>query len=168
MIFNLYDKDDVRLVQNAFANKVIGFTSGSFDLFHATHGSYLDACRRHCGHDGILIVGVDSDHLIRIRKGPSRPIVPEMDRLSSVEGRKGIAAAFILGTVEDFGLVVKLLGVKYIFKNQDYAKSRVKILGSDEPGVEVIIVPDSLRTQSTTELIKKVSETGSKRRAKRS
>ncbi len=154
MIFDLYDEDDVRLIQQAFAEKTVGITSGTWDLFHPSHEAYLSGCRRHCGHDGALIVGVDSDHLVRIRKGPNRPVVPEPDRLQSVAGRKGVAAAFILGTVEDFGRAAELFRVRYIFKNQDFGNE--KILGTDLPGVELVIVPDFHRAESTTELIAKI------------
>lgn len=160
MIFDLYDNQDVQLIRAAFADKIVGLTSGSFDLFHAVHEQYLQCCRRHCGHDGILIVGVDSDHLIRQRKGPRRPIIPESDRLQSIAGRKGVAAAFILGTVEDFGRAVQVLGVKIIFKNQDYEK--VKVFGSELPGVQLVIVPDFQRTESTSALIEKVLMTNEK------
>jgi cytidyltransferase-like protein len=156
VIFDLYDERDTGFIKNTFAG-VVGLTSGSFDLFHVAHGDYLDCCRRHCGHDGALIVGVDSDYLIRQRKGPTRPIIPESDRLRAVAGRKGVAAAFLLGTVDDFGKAAELLKVKYIFKNQDYTE--VKVLGADLPGVEVVIVPDFHRTESTSELIKQVIKT---------
>ena len=154
MIFDLYDEEDVRFISQAFAGRSVGLTSGTFDLFHPAHEAYLNACRRHCGHDGALIVGVDSDHLVRIRKGALRPVVPESDRLQSVAGRKGVAAGFILGTVEDFGRAVDLFNVHYIFKNQDFGDE--KILGADLPGVELVIVPDFHRTESTTDLIAKI------------
>ena len=154
MIFDLYDEEDVRLVQAAFAGKLVGLTSGSFDIFHVIHESYLNCCRRHCGHDGVLIVGVDSDQLVRGRKGDKRPIVPESDRLQSVSARKGVAATFILGTVADFGRAAELFKVRYIFKNEEYTD--VKVLGAELPGVELVIVPDFHRTESTTALIEKV------------
>ncbi|EKE19268.1 MAG: hypothetical protein ACD_9C00069G0001 [uncultured bacterium] len=160
MIFDLYDEEDVRLIRDAFAGKIVGLTSGSFDMFHAMHEHYLQCCRRHCGHDGVLIVGIDSDHLIRQRKGPQRPVIPETDRLQAIAGRKGVAAAFILGTVEDFGRATEILGAKFIFKNQEYEK--VTVLGAELPGVELVIVPDFQRTESTTKLIKKIIETHSK------
>lgn len=157
MIFDLYDKRDVQIAQDAFRGKVVGLTSGSFDMFHVAHEQYLQCCRRHCGHEGILIVGIDSDHLIRQRKGKQRPIIPESDRLQSVAGRKGVDAAFILGTVEDFGRAAQILEVKFIFKNQEYEK--ITVLGAELPGVELVIVPDFYRTESTTALIAKVLET---------
>ncbi|HBI34257.1 MAG TPA: hypothetical protein DEA43_02135 [Candidatus Moranbacteria bacterium] len=160
MIFDLYDEGDVRIVRDAFKGKMVGLTSGSFDMFHVAHEQYLQCCRRHCGHEGILIVGVDSDHLIRQRKGKKRPIIPESDRLQSVAGRKGVAAAFILGTVDDFGRAAEILGIKFIFKNQEYEK--IAVLGAELPGVELVIVPDFQRTESTTALIEKVLKTHTK------
>ncbi|MBI3019832.1 MAG: adenylyltransferase/cytidyltransferase family protein [Parcubacteria group bacterium] len=53
-------------------------TSGSFDLLHIGHILYLEAARA-CGD--MLIVGVDSDERIRQRKGPTRPIVLEQERM---------------------------------------------------------------------------------------
>jgi len=67
---------------------------------------------------------------------------------------------FILGTVEDFGRAVQVLGVKIIFKNQDYEK--VKVFGSELPGVQLVIVPDFQRTESTSALIEKVLMTNEK------
>ena len=37
---------------------VIGFTSGSFDVFHAGHVDYLEEARSRCD---VLIVGLNSD-----------------------------------------------------------------------------------------------------------
>ena len=154
MIFDLYDPADVEAVRKAFAGQTLGLTSGAYDMFHALHGQYLAGCRRHCGPSGTLLVGVDSDQLVALRKGPNRPIVPEQDRLAAVAGRKEVAAAFILGTVEDFGRAVELLGVRFIFKNQEYDDNTT--LGADRPGVKLIIVPDVHRTESTSALIEKV------------
>lgn len=62
-------------------------TSGSFDIIHEGHSMYLEAARR---LGDFLIVGVDSDAKIRLRKGPSRPAVPEMERLRMVTHQRGV------------------------------------------------------------------------------
>lgn len=157
MIFDFYSDRDVEQICRAFDGKIIGFTSGSYDLKHIMHDSYLSCCRRHCGKEGILIVGVDSDHLIRQRKGPTRPYIPEVDRLFNVAGLKCVDAAFILGTVEDFGKAAESLNVRYIFKNQDYVDQ--KVLGADLPGVELVIVPDMHQAESTTEIVNQILRT---------
>lgn len=53
-------------------------TQGVYDLVHEGHGKYLELAK---AQGDVLIVGVDSDELTRHRKGPSRPIVPEAERL---------------------------------------------------------------------------------------
>lgn len=56
----------------------IVLTSGTFDLFHIGHAQYLEKAK---SYGDILIVGVDSDEKVKERKGPHRPIVPEMERV---------------------------------------------------------------------------------------
>ncbi|MEK7635705.1 MAG: adenylyltransferase/cytidyltransferase family protein [Patescibacteria group bacterium] len=57
----------------------IVLTSGAFDIFHIGHAEYLEKAKK---MGDILIVGVDSDEKIRARKGPNRPVVPEIERIS--------------------------------------------------------------------------------------
>lgn len=54
-------------------------TQGVYDLVHEGHALYLEKAR---SLGDVLIVGVDSDELTRQRKGPSRPIVPQKERLN--------------------------------------------------------------------------------------
>lgn len=56
----------------------IVLTSGTFDLFHVGHAQYLEKAK---ALGDILIIGVDSDAKVRLRKGPHRPIVPEFERV---------------------------------------------------------------------------------------
>jgi len=68
-------------------NLRVVLTSGSFDIIHEGHSMYLEAARR---YGDFLIVGLDSDDKIRDRKGPSRPAVPEMERLRMVTHQRGV------------------------------------------------------------------------------
>lgn len=56
----------------------IVLTQGVYDMIHEGHAKYLE---RALSFGDILIVGVDSDELTRARKGPSRPIVSQGERL---------------------------------------------------------------------------------------
>lgn len=56
----------------------IVLTSGTFDLFHIGHAQYLEKAK---ALGDVLVIGVDSDAKVRQRKGPHRPIVPEMERV---------------------------------------------------------------------------------------
>ena len=53
-------------------------TQGVYDLIHEGHAAYLETAK---AQGDVLIVGVDSDELTRMRKGPDRPIVPQRERL---------------------------------------------------------------------------------------
>lgn len=56
----------------------IVLTSGTFDLFHIGHAQYLERAK---ALGDVLIVGVDSDEKVRVRKGPTRPVVPQEERV---------------------------------------------------------------------------------------
>ncbi len=59
----------------------MGYTAGVFDLFHRGHQQYLEACSTKCD---CLVVGVDSDQLVRQKKGSERPIQTCATRLETV------------------------------------------------------------------------------------
>jgi rfaE bifunctional protein nucleotidyltransferase chain/domain len=73
------------------ALKVLGrrvvLTMGTFDILHEGHSMYLEAAR---GFGDFLIVGMDSDEKVRERKGPGRPVVPELERLRMVTHQRGV------------------------------------------------------------------------------
>ena len=52
-------------------------TQGVYDLLHVGHAQYLSKAK---AEGDILIVGVDSDDLTRLRKGDGRPVVPQDER----------------------------------------------------------------------------------------
>jgi rfaE bifunctional protein nucleotidyltransferase chain/domain len=75
-------KDHALLRQYVEALKTLGMkialTSGTFDLIHVGHARYMERAK---AYGDVLIVGVDSDTKVKIRKGPTRPIVPEDERV---------------------------------------------------------------------------------------
>lgn len=149
MILNLNRKSDVIAVAAASQGKVVGLTSGSYDLFHHMHLVYLRRCRQLCD---FLIVGVDSDYLVRATKGSERPKVPEHQRVDIVSALDCVDVAFVLGTVEDFGRAVVELCVNRIFKNDSFKPE--EILGHEH--AEVVLIPDVIQCSSTTEIIEQI------------
>lgn len=65
---------------------VIVFTTGVWDLFHIGHAEYIQRGREEArklypdAEHITTVLGVDTDELTKIRKGPKRPIVPEGER----------------------------------------------------------------------------------------
>jgi D-beta-D-heptose 7-phosphate kinase/D-beta-D-heptose 1-phosphate adenosyltransferase len=58
--------------------KKIVLTQGSWDMLHIGHVFYMEKART---FGDVLIVGVDSDMLIKKEKGPNRPVYPEIERV---------------------------------------------------------------------------------------
>ena len=86
-----YIPDYERISEIVAALRTLGLgvvlTSGTFDILHEGHSMYLEAARQ---FGDFLIVGVDSDEKVRRRKGPSRPAVPELERLRMVTHQRGV------------------------------------------------------------------------------
>jgi glycerol-3-phosphate cytidylyltransferase len=61
--------------------KIIGYTTGVFDLFHIGHLNLLKRAKLECDY---LIVGVTTDELSYSRKG-KYPIIPFLERMEIVE-----------------------------------------------------------------------------------
>lgn len=72
--------------------RIIGFTSGAFDLLHAGHIEYLEKAKEQCD---ILIVGLNSDASVRRYKGENRPIIPEKERIKIVAALAAVDYVFI-------------------------------------------------------------------------
>lgn len=61
--------------------KLVGYTTGVYDMFHVGHLNILRRAREGCDY---LIVGVTTDDLVEQRKG-RRPIVPLLERMEVVQ-----------------------------------------------------------------------------------
>lgn len=72
-----------RIAELRLAGKKIVFTNGCFDLVHVGHLRYLSAAR---AEGDCLVVAVNSDESLRRIKGPSRPILPAVQRKRVLAG----------------------------------------------------------------------------------
>ena len=64
--------------------KVIGYTQGTFDMFHIGHLNLIKNAKRHCDY---LVVGVNSDDLVESYKN-KRPIIPLDERVEIMRAIK--------------------------------------------------------------------------------
>lgn len=100
-------KEVVRNLQH-FGFKVV-LVLGVYDGIHINHKRYLEDAKQ---HGDILVVGVDTDELTRARKGKSRPIVPELERLEMLTAMRCVdivTLKTLLLTEEDPGYLCKAL-----------------------------------------------------------
>lgn len=84
----------------------IVLTQGVWDLIHEGHVKYLDKAKQ---EGDILIVGVDSDELTQKRKGPTRPIVPEDERLRMVSYLRCVDIVTMRNADEPLGSLIHFI-----------------------------------------------------------
>jgi len=65
-------------------------TNGCFDLIHVGHVELLQTARDQKGNGITLVVAVNSDSSVRQLKGPTRPLVPEQQRLAVIAALESV------------------------------------------------------------------------------
>jgi D-beta-D-heptose 7-phosphate kinase/D-beta-D-heptose 1-phosphate adenosyltransferase len=95
-VIKQFKKDGLKIV----------LTQGVWDLIHEGHAKYLEAAK---SFGDILVVGLDSDELTRARKGPTRPIVPERERLQMLVHLRHVDIVTIRELDHDIGHLISLV-----------------------------------------------------------
>lgn len=129
---------------------VVGLTSGTFDLFHHSHLLFLERCRSRCDK---LIVGVDSDALVKATKGSGRPIHDEMHRFNLIGSLRPVSVAFILKAVEDLDKIADDFNVDELYKCGRFADGR-RIYGTNR--ARLVVIEDIPGMVSTTKIIERI------------
>jgi rfaE bifunctional protein nucleotidyltransferase chain/domain len=130
------------------------FTNGCFDLLHRGHVEYLYAARE---LGDALVVALNTDDSVRRLKGHGRPINSEFDRAVVVAGLACVDAVTFFAEDTPRELIAALLP-DILVKGGDYQPA--EIVGAAEveaAGGRVVVVP-FLPGRSTTDLLRKVSQ----------
>ena len=125
----------------------IVLTQGVYDLLHEGHAKYLENAK---SHGDILIVGVDSDELTRLRKGPTRPIVPEGERLKMLAHLRHVDLLVLRETKHEIGDLIRLVKPDVLVVSQsttDFPK-KLALEYKANCGEIVILPPQSTSTTS--------------------
>jgi rfaE bifunctional protein nucleotidyltransferase chain/domain len=137
------------------AGRTVVWTNGCFDIIHLGHVRNLQACRR-LGE--VLVVGVNNDATVRQLKGPSRPIIPDIQRAEMIAALECVDAVVIFGELTPEASLARLRPEIHC-KGADYAPPHgkpipeAKIVASYGGRIEFFPLVPSL---STTELIRRI------------
>lgn len=103
----------------------IVLTSGTFDLFHIGHAQYLERAKQ---LGDLLIIGVDSDAKVKERKGPHRPVVPEMERVQIISHCRHADVIFLKDAEDAPNHLIKLVSpdVLVISKSTKHSPEAIK------------------------------------------
>lgn len=131
--------------------KTIVTTNGCFDILHAGHIQYLaEAAKK----GDILVVGVNSDEVVRKLKGSNRPVQSEDDRVAIIGALKMVDCAFIF--YEDDPLTfLKVIKPDIHVKGGDYTEDIIEKPVVEEYGGKISIVPFK-NGRSTSDIINKI------------
>jgi rfaE bifunctional protein nucleotidyltransferase chain/domain len=116
--------------------KTVVFANGCFDILHGGHVSYFEDAR---SRGDALLVAVNSDTSMQALKGPSRPIVPEQDRIEVLNALRAIDALVLFDepTVEP---LLRLIRPDFHAKGTDYTAENVPERQiAEELGIKIII-----------------------------
>ena len=130
------------------------FSNGCFDLLHAGHVRYLQTA---ASLGDIFILGLNSDSSVRKLKGPSRPIMTQVDRAFLLSALQAIDCVVIFEE-ETPARLIETVTPDVLVKGGDYLAE--EIVGYDtvtKNGGRVEIVP-FLEGKSTSGMINLIME----------
>jgi D-beta-D-heptose 7-phosphate kinase/D-beta-D-heptose 1-phosphate adenosyltransferase len=128
------------------------FTNGCFDLLHPGHVALLEAAR---AEGDALVVGLNSDRSVRALKGPTRPVLPEVERSEALLALEAVDAVVVYDEDTPLETIQRLLP-DVLVKGADWAEERivgrVEVLAA---GGRVVRVP-LVKGRSTTQVLERI------------
>lgn len=158
------DFDSLKRIVDTLKNEgyKIVLTQGVWDLIHEGHARYLEEAKK---HGDILIVGVDSDELTRQRKGPSRPIVPEDERLRMISHLRSVDLLTVRNSSDDIGALIRTIEPDVLVVSKTTKDFTTKLKREYSPVCGVIVDLEPQATTSTTERVRQLSIEGAQKLA---
>lgn len=131
-----------------------GYTQGTYDMFHIGHLNLINHAKEHCDY---LIVGVNSDELVRAYKHKS-PVIIESERAEIVRNIKAVDECVIATTLDKLQ-ALENYHFDAIFIGDDWkGNPRWEQTRKDlaERGVDLVFLPhtDGISSTQLTEVIK--------------
>ncbi len=134
----------------------IGYTQGTYDLFHIGHLNLLNHAKEQCDY---LIVGVNTDKLVKEYKNKS-VVIPEEERARIVDSIKSVDEVVLTDTLDKMEIAKKIkfdaifIGDDWI-NNQRWIDTKIEM---EKIGIDVVFLPhtDGISTSDIREKIKKI------------
>lgn len=140
----------------------IVLVQGVWDLIHEGHAKFLEVAR---SHGDILVVGVDSDELTRKRKGPTRPVVPQKERIEMLTHLRHVDLITLREVDDDIGDLIRIVKPHVLVTSsgtQDFTE-RMKEEYKGVCGDVITLMPQA--TTTTTARIRNLTIEGAEKLA---
>lgn len=129
------------------SEEVIGFTAGTFDMFHIGHLNLIKNARARCDY---LIVGVNTDRLVWEYKG-KKAIVPLVERIEIVRSLRFVDEVMEIDSL-DKKISWRQKHYNLLFIGDDWKGNprwEKTVREMNEYGVKTIFLPHTEGTNST-------------------
>lgn len=161
IIIASYDHLPALVTKYRKENKTIVLTQGTFDMLHIGHARYLTKAKK---YGDILFVGVDSDQKVQKRKGPDRPVVPEVERIEMLTYLNCVGHVVLKPVAEEKWRLIKLIKPDVLIATKEtYSADSVKEL---EKICGKVVVLEPMATTSTSAKIRRVQIGAAKKMSK--
>ena len=126
---------------------IIGYTQGTYDMFHIGHLNLLRNAKAQCD---FLVVGVNSDELVKQYKGKS-VIVPLSERMDIIGSVRYVDQVISCDSLDKMIAFEKVHFNKLFIGDDWKGNSRWEETGKimKEVGVELVYLPHTQGTSST-------------------
>ena len=127
--------------------KVIGYTQGTFDMFHIGHLNLIKNAKRHCDY---LVVGVNSDDLVESYKN-KRPIIPLDERVEIMRAIKYVDEVIVTNTLDKKEIWEKVRFNEIYIGDDWKGNERWEKTGKEmeQLGAKLVFLPYTKDTSST-------------------
>ncbi len=141
--------------------KKVVFTNGCFDILHAGHIRYLRKAKSK-GDD--LLVGLNTEHSVRLIKGGKRPIIPQKERAEIMAALEFVDYVVLFNEPNPLRLI-ETLKPDILLKGADWPKDQIIGQEAVEKGggrvLQIPLVPGA----STSGIIDKILKVYSGRKS---
>lgn len=127
--------------------KIIGYTQGTYDMFHIGHLNLIRNAKRRCDY---LIVGVNTDELVESYKN-KRPIIPLAERAEIVRAIKYVDEVIITNTLDKSEIWEKVRFNEIYIGDDWKGNARWEKTGEElkKLGAKLVYLPYTKDTSST-------------------
>ena len=127
--------------------KIIGYTQGTFDMFHIGHLNLIRNAKRHCDY---LIVGVNRDELVESYKN-KRPIIPLEERVEIVRAIRYVDEVIATDTLDKTKIWEKVHFDEIYIGDDWKGNERWEKTGKEmeQLGAKLVFLPYTKDTSST-------------------
>jgi rfaE bifunctional protein nucleotidyltransferase chain/domain len=153
----LVDRDTLvaELDERRARGEKIVFTNGCFDIVHIGHLRYLEQAR---AEGDLLVVGLNSDRSVRALKGPTRPVIPELERAEVLAHLGSVDYVYVYEENTCEGLIELLRPHVYVKGAGQAVETIAEAPTAQRLGVCIKIMP-MVQGRSTTAIVERVIAT---------